>query len=285
MARKRTPQRLYYVDGRWSWKQPMLLGPRHHAVWQGSVVFDGARSIQGRLPDVARHSARVVRSAKNMGLAPKVTAARIEALIRAGVKRFPKTVDLYICPMFYAEEGFVSPDPKSTRFVLGLYESPVPGIKGFSACRSSFRKPEPDMAPTDAKAACLYPNIGRSLDEAARKGFDTAVMLDARGHVAEFSFTNLFFVRKGVVVTPVPNGTFLNGITRQRVIRLLKDAGVRVEERTVTFAELRRADEIFATGNYAKVQPCTRIEKRKLKPGPMFRKARALYLAFVARAE
>ncbi|MBM3525959.1 MAG: branched-chain amino acid aminotransferase, partial [Alphaproteobacteria bacterium] len=245
-------------------------------------VFDGARAIQGKLPDVARHSARIVRSAKNLGLAPGIGAARIEALIRAGVKRFPRTVDLYICPMFYAEEGFVRPDPKSTRFVLGLYESPVPGVRGFSACRSSFRKPAPDMAPTDAKAACLYPNIARSLEEADRKGFDTAVMFDPDGNVAEFSFTNLFFAKNGRVVTPRVNGTFLNGITRQRVIQLLRQAGVRVEERAVTFKELLRADEIFATGNYAKVQPCTRLEKRKLKPGPLFQKARALYLDFVA---
>ena len=259
----------------------MLLGPRHHAVWQGSVVFDGARSIQGRLPDVARHSARVVESAKRLGLAPALDGAEIEALIRKGARRFPKTVDLYICPMFYAEEGFVRPDPKSTRFVLGLYESPLPKITGFSACRSSFRRPARDMAPTDAKAACLYPNIARSLQEAADKGFDTAVILDPLGNVAEFSFTNLFLAKKGVVATPAPNGTFLDGITRQRVIGLLWSAGVAVEERTVAFEELLAADEIFATGNYAKVQPCTRIEKRKLRPGPVFRKARRLYMEFV----
>ena len=283
MPRKRSPQRLYYANGRWTAEQPLLLGPRHHAVWQGSVVFDGARAIRGRLPDIARHSARVVESAKRLGLAPTLTGAAIEALVRTGVRRFPKTVDLYICPMFYAEEGFVRPDPKSTRFVLGLYESPLPKPAGFSACRSSFRRPAPDMAPTDAKAACLYPNVARTLQEAADKGFDTAVVLDPLGNVAEFSFTNLFFAKKGRVATPAINGTFLNGITRQRVIGLLRESGAAVEERTVAFEELLGADEIFATGNYAKVQPCTRIEERHLQAGKVYKRARELYWEFAHR--
>jgi branched-chain amino acid aminotransferase len=182
--------------------------------------------------------------------------------------------------MFYAEAGFVVPDPSSTRFVLTVYEAPLPEPVGFSACLSSFRRPARDMAPTEAKASCLYPNVARVGREAAHKGFDTAVVRDPNGNVAEFAYTNLFFAKDGVVHTPAANGTFLNGITRQRIISLLRGTGVEVVERGIDFSELLAADEVFASGNYAKVQPCIRLEGRELPTGPMYAKARALYFEF-----
>ena len=279
-----TRKTLTYVDGAWQDGNPQVLGPRSHAVWLGSAVFDGARAIQGRAPDLDRHCARVVNSARLMGLEPMLTGAEIEDLARDGIRRFPGDLDLYICPMFYPEDGFVVPDPESTRFILTIHESPLPEPKGISACLSSFRRPARDMAPTGAKAACLYPNVARCLREAQAKGFDTAVVLDPAGNVAEFAYANLFLVKDGVVSTPVPNGTFLNGITRQRVIALLRDDGVEVVERSVDFADVLEADELFATGNYAKVVPYTRIEDRDLQAGPVGRRARELYFRFAGGA-
>jgi branched-chain amino acid aminotransferase len=84
----------------------------------------------------------------------------------------------------------------------------------------------------------------------------------------------------GVVLTPIPNGTFLSGITRQRVIGLLRGAGVTVVEKTLTYQDFEKADEIFATGNYSKVVPATRIGDRPLQFGPLYAKARELYWAF-----
>ncbi len=103
------------------------------------------------------------------------------------------------------------------------------------------------------------------------------MVLDLNGNVAEFAAANLFTVRNGVVHTPVPNRTFLNGITRQRVIGLLRNARIEVVERTMTYADVTEADEIFSTGNYSKVMPCTRIETRDLQPGPVTTKARDMY--------
>jgi branched-chain amino acid aminotransferase len=137
------------------------------------------------------------------------------------------------------------------------------------------------MAPTDAKASALYANSTRAMREAKARGFDQAIMLDAAGNVAEFASSNLFLVAAdGAVVTPVANGTFLAGITRARVIALLGEAGIKVEERTVKPEELETALEIFSTGNYGKVTPCTRYEAHTLEAGPVAAKARELYLAF-----
>ena len=116
--------------------------------------------------------------------------------------------------------------------------------------------------------------------EAVGKGFDNAVLLDAEGNVAELATANLFLVKGGVAATPKPNGTFLDGITRRRVIALLRAAGTRVEERAIRPEELTRADELFSTGNWAKVLPITRYESRTLAPGPVFTLARQAYWDF-----
>jgi len=271
---------LAFVDGEWSEGNPKILGPQHHAVWLSSVVFDGARAFDGVAPDLDLHCARVVKSARMIGLEPRITGAEITNLAWDGIGRFPSGSELYICPMFYAEEGFVIPDPSSTQFVMTIYEAPLPEPTGFTACLSSFRRPAKDMAPTEAKASCLYPNVARVGREAAQKGFNTAVVRDPDGNVAEFAYTNLFFAKDGVVHTPAPNGTFLNGITRQRVIALLRGAGVEVVERPIAHSELLTADEIFASGNHAKVQPCVRFEDREFSVGPVYAKARELYFEF-----
>jgi len=269
-----------YVDGKWLEGNPPLLGARTHATWLSSIVFDGARAFEGVAPDLDRHCARVGRSALAMGLRPTLTAEEIFDLAWEGIRKFPADSELYIRPMFWAEDGWVDPDPDSTRFAMTIYLSPLPPDTGFSICLSTRRRPAPDMAPTDAKASCLYPNASRALREAAQRGFDNAVVCDPIGNIAELATANLFMAQDGVVHTPVPNGTFLNGVTRQRVIALLRERQVDVRERTVTVAELAAADEIFSTGNHGKVQPIFRYEDRDLQPGPMYKLARELYWAF-----
>jgi len=269
-----------YVDGQWVEGNPRILGPKSHAVWLGSTVFDGARAFKGVAPDLDLHCARAVRSAEIMGLAPTLSGPEIEDLAWQGIAKFPKDTELYVCPMFFAEEGFIVPTPESTRFVLTISPAPIPAPDGFSACLSSFSRPAANMAPTEAKASCLYPNVARTVAEAAAKGFDTGVVLDPDGDVAEFAYANLFMAKDGEVHTPAPNGTFLNGITRQRVIKLLKGDGFAIHERSISFAELQQADELFGSGNYYKVAPCTRLEERNLQPGPIYTRARELYFAF-----
>ena len=124
----------------------------------------------------------------------------------------------------------IAPDPDSTQWCLTIYEAPMRPPEGNSITLSPYRKPTMETAPCDAKAGCLYPNNARAMIEAHARGFDTCVMRDTLGNVAEFATANLFMAKDGVVFTPAANGTFLNGITRQRVIRLLRDAGVEVVE-------------------------------------------------------
>ena len=229
---------LTYFCGDWIEGNPKIVGPMTHGLWMASVVFDGARAFEGVAPDLDLHCARVVTSARVMGLAPTLSAGEIEELSRDGIERFPADAELYVRPMFYSEEGFVAPDPASTQFCLSIFELPMPEPRGYSASLVSRRRPTPEMAPTLAKASCLYPQASAALGEATGRGFDNAVMLDAMGYVAEFATANLFIGADGEVHTPATNGCFLDGITRRRVIGLLRDNGVTVRERPILPSEL-----------------------------------------------
>lgn len=272
-----------FFENDWHEGNVPIMGPRTHAAWLASVVFDGARAFEGVTPDLALHCARINESAKNFLLKPEVSLDTWLGLVGDGLKRFDKNAELYIRPMYWAETGApggIRHDPESTRWCLCIYEAPLPKPAGSAITLSPFRRPTPDSAPVAAKAGCLYPNNSRALLEAKGRGFDNCLMRDTLGNIAELGTSNVFLARDGVVATPVSNGTFLNGITRQRVIALLRAAGVTVEETTLTYADFQAADEIFASANYSKLSPVIRIDDRSLQPGPFYRKARELYWAY-----
>ena len=272
-----------YIDGHWQEGNTPILGPRAHAFWLASMVFDGARAFEGVTPDLDLHCARVNQSATNMWLKPTMPVSRIIELSHEGIAKFGPKPELSIRPMYWAERSgatSVPPDPDSTRFCLCIYEAPMPKPVGSSITLSPFRKPTAESAPVNAKAACLYPNNGRAMLEAQSRGFNNCLMADMLGNIAELATANIFMAKDGVVMTPAPNGTFLNGITRQRVIKLLRDAGVEVRETMLGYQQFEEADEIFQAGNFGKVMPVTRIGERHLQPGPLFSRARELYWAY-----
>ncbi|WP_040325217.1 branched-chain amino acid aminotransferase [Aurantimonas manganoxydans] len=276
-----------FVDGQWHDGNPGLIGPRSHAMWLGSSVFDGARWFEGVAPDLDLHCERVNRSAEALGLKATMAADEIVRLTHEGLQDFDGKTAVYIRPMYWAEDGGymgVPADAETTRFCLCLYESPMIASSGFTLGVSPFRRPTPETMPTLAKAGCLYPNNGRAIMEAKSRGFDNALVLDMLGNVAETGTSNLFMVKDGVVFTPVPNGCFLNGITRQRIIALLREAGHEVVETTLTVAQFRDADEIFSTGNHSKVVPVVGIEDRQMQAGAVYAEARELYWSFARAA-
>ena len=260
---------------------PPVMGPFDRSFWFATMVFDGARAFDGVMPDIEGHCRRCLESAHVMGMKPQQTAEDLVALAADMARRFPRDQALYIRPTFWsgAAESLWEV-PERVEFLMAVEVAPLGEPAGFSACLSDRRRPAPDMAPTLAKASCLYPATAEAVRAARRQGFDNGVMLDHEGHVAEFATANLFFAKGGQVTTPAVNGTFLNGITRRRVIALLKDAGFDVVERAVQYRELAEADEIFSSGNYSKLLPLTRLDRRRLQPGPAYRRARQLYFEF-----
>jgi branched-chain amino acid aminotransferase len=274
-------QTFTFFNGAWAEGNVAIMGARTHAAWLATVVFDGGRWFEGFAPDLDRHMERVNRSALALGLKPLVSVAEWLDLAREGVSRFTSGEALYVRPMYWAEAGLagggVGSDPETTRWCLCLYEAPMPGIEGAKITLSPFRKPTPDAGLTSAKASCLYPNHARALAEAGARGFGNALMRDANGNIAELANANVFLVKDGVARTPVASGVFLAGITRARVMGLLRADGVAVEEASLSYEDFLEADEIFMVGNFSKVAALTGIEDRPLPVGPVARRARPLY--------
>ena len=272
-----------FFENDWHEGNVAIMGVRTNAAWLASSVFDGARAFEGVTPDLDRHCARVNASAERFLLKPVTPVDTWIGLAQEGLKRFDAGAQLYIRPMYWAEGGLgggVKFDPESTCWCLSLYEAPMPQTRGSAITLSPFRRPSLECAPVDAKTGCLYPNNARALMEAGRRGFDNCVLLDMLGHVTELANANLFLVKDGVVFTPAPNGVFLAGVTRARVIGLLRGDGVQVVETSLTWRDFLDADEVFSSGNYGKVTAMIRIEDRELQPGPVYQRARALYWEF-----
>jgi branched-chain amino acid aminotransferase len=276
-----------WIDGAWHDGNVPVMGAADHGLWQGTVVFDGARAFDGVAPDLDLHCARANRSALALELSPTHSDGDIAALAREGIEFFGPDAQVYIRPMYWSRSGgpsLIVANPASTVFCLCLEELAMPDAArveaGISVGLTTFRRPMQSMMPTDAKAGCLYPNNARMIREAQARGFNNALTLDGLGNVAELATSNVFIVKDGVAATPIPNGTFLNGITRQRVIKLLRGAGVEVHETVMTVRDVEAADEIFATGNAMKVIPVTNYEGRALPFGPVSRMARELYWSY-----
>ena len=272
-----------YFNGTWQDGNVAVIRAADHVTWLGSQVFDGARKFQGVMPDLEGHCHRLIRSAEALGMIAKVTGDEIIEIVKEGVATYADDAELYIRPMMWATEstpGIIDIDPDSTAFSVCIETLPMPEPGSFSLTVAPFCRPRQDMALTEAKAGSLYANNGRIMAWARARGFSNALSLDIDGNVAETASTNVFAIKDGVVFTPVPNGCFLNGLTRQRVINLLRADGVEVNEVKMTVADFETADEIFCTGNIAKVMPVERFQDRILGTGPITQRARDLYWDF-----
>ena len=270
-----------YFEGTWHDGDIPIMRAADHGSWLGTTVFDGARYFEGLAPDLDAHCARVTRSAKSLMITPTVEPEEIAEIVREGLRAYSKDTAVYIRPMFWALHGDQSgivPRPDATGFAVCLEEIPMAAPDATTTLATTrFRRPVLEDAVVDAKAGCLYPNNARMMAEARAKGFNNALVADAVGNVAETATANIFMVRDGEVFTPAANGTFLAGITRARHIKNLAADGVQVHESVLTFDDFRAADEVFMSGNMAKVTPVTEFDGTHYQVGPVTRRVREMY--------
>ena len=272
---------LTYFNGTWHTGNVPIINAADHGAWLGSNVFDGARYFNGVAPDLLAHCQRVNNSAKALMLKPSVEATDMVEIIWQGLKQYEADAAVYIRPMYWAIDGDLTaivPNQESVGFSICLEQIPLaPESKTVSLTKTKFRRPVLEDAVVNAKAGCLYPNNARMLVEARSKGFSNALVTDAMGNVAETATANIFMVKDGEVFTPIPNGTFLSGITRARHISNLSAAGIKVHETVLTYTDFESADEIFMSGNMNKVTAVTAFEDFQFQIGSVTQKVRDLY--------
>ncbi len=275
-----------YFNGTWHDGDVPIMRAADHGSWLGSSVFDGARMVNGLTPDLHAHCDRVNRSARALMLTPTVSTEEMVGITREGLAAYSANAAVYIRPMYWGIDGDVTaivPQADKTGFAICLEEIPLaPPSATATLTRTRFRRPVLDDAVVNAKAGCLYPNNARMLVEARSKGFSNALVADAMGNVAETATANIFMVRDGEVFTPVPNGTFLAGITRARHISHLRADGVPIHETVLTFDDFNQADEVFMTGNMSKITPVTALDDIQYQTGPVSKRLREMYWDWAA---
>jgi branched-chain amino acid aminotransferase len=270
-----------FYQGAWHNEDLPLLKAADHGAWLGTTVFDGARYFDGVTPDLLNHCERVNRSASALMINPTIDPADMVTAIHEGLKSYSADTPVYIRPMYWAltgDETGILPSQEDTGFAICLEQIPMaPPEASTTLTRTSFRRPVLEDNVVNAKAGCLYPNNARMIAEARSKGFKNALVADAMGNVAETASANVFMVKDGEVFTPIPNGTFLAGITRARHINHMKENGIKVHETVLSFQDFHDADEIFLSGNMMKVTPVTAFDDSQYEIGKITNQVREMY--------
>jgi len=261
-----------------------------HGLHYASCVFEGERMYDGRIYKLKEHTHRLFESARILGIEipfteDEISKACIEACAVQGYK------DAYVRPVVYRGSEMMAVAAQSTKTHVAIaawqwpsYFDPETKMKGIRLALADWKRPAPDTAPTQAKAAGLYMICTMSKHAAEAKGYADAMMLDYRGYVAEATGANIFFVKDGTLYTPPPE-CFLNGLTRQSVIALAKLRQIPVVERLIRTEELSSFSECFLTGSAAEVTPVSEIGPWRFTPGEICRTLMTDYSEDVRRVE
>ena len=235
-----------------------------HALHYASCVFEGMRAYNGEIFELTAHNERLHASAGMLGFEIPYTVAELDAVSRDALGKAGYE-DAYLRPAAWRGPEQMGVSAQNCKIHVGLavwqwpsYFSPEARMKGINLDWAIYNRPDPKTQPVHAKAAGLYMICTLSKHAAEANGYADALMLDWRGQLAETTGANMFLVMDGKIHTPKAD-CFLNGITRQTVIKLAKARGYEVIERAIMPEELSDASEMFVTGTAAEVTPIAQI--------------------------
>ncbi|MBT5294601.1 MAG: branched-chain amino acid aminotransferase [Octadecabacter sp.] len=245
-----------------------------HAMHYASSVFEGERCYDGKIFKSRQHSERLIKSGQLIDFEIPYTVDEIEAAKRAALDANGLT-DAYVRPVAWrgsGEDMGVAASRNPVHLAVAVWEWGAyygdAKMKGAKLDIAKWKRPSPECAPSQAKAAGLYMIATMSKHAAEAKGCSDALMFDYRGYVAECTGANLFFVKDGEVHTPKPDA-FLNGLTRQTVIEMLTQKGIKVHERHIMPDELEGFEQAWLTGSAAEVTPIAQIGDYNFEVGAL----------------
>lgn len=257
-----------------------------HALHYASSVFEGERCYSGKIFKSREHSARLLESGRLLDMHIPWTVDQIEEA-KAAVLKANNLTEAYVRAVAWrgaGEDMGVASRRNPVRLAVAAWEwGAYYGEAKWQGAKldiAKWKRPSPETIPTAAKAAGLYMICTMSKHAAEEKGCSDALFMDWRGYVAEATGANVFFVKDGEVHTPLADA-FLNGITRQTIIAMLRGKGITVHERHILPEELPSFSECWLTGTAAEVTPVGQIGPHHFQVGQMTRDVAAAYEALV----
>ena len=214
-----------------------------HGLHYASAVFEGERMYGGEIFELTAHTERLFKSAEILDFEIPFTVAEIDQACKDTCAK-NGLVDAYVRPLAWRGSEMIGVSAQNTKIHVAIavwewpsYFKPEEKAKGIRLTWAKYKRPSPETEPVHAKATGLYMICTLSKHAAEKDGYTDAMMLDWRGYIAESTGSNVFFVRDGVIHTPTPD-CFLNGITRQTVMKLARGKGFEVVERHIKPEEL-----------------------------------------------
>ena len=259
-----------------------------HALHYASSVFEGERAYNGKIFKSQEHSKRLIASGKMLDMpipysVKEIEDAKYKALKTSGLS------DAYVRVVCWRGSGKdmgVASAANPVRMAVAVWEWGAyygdAKMKGAKLDISKWKRPSPETIPCHAKASGLYMICTMSKHDAEAKGCSDSMMYDHRGYVAEATGANIFFVKNDEVHTPLAD-TFLNGITRQTVIDLLKARNIAVHERHILPDELAKFEQCWLTGTAAEVTPVGQIGPHKYTVGSVVKEIAEEYESLVRK--
>jgi branched-chain amino acid aminotransferase len=265
-----------------------------HVIHYGSSVFEGARCYKTKKgPAIFRlkeHTRRLFNSAKIYRMDIPYSEEEIDQAI-IDLIRTSKLDECYIRPVVYRGYEQLGVDPTGCPVEVciavwrwGAYLGPEALENGVPVCVSSWNRMAPNTMPDMAKSGANYMNAQLIKLEAKEHGYVEGIALDVFGFVSEGSGENVFIVKDGTLITPPFSASILPGITRNTVIFLALDLGIKVIEQNIPREALYIADEVFFTGSAAEITPINSVDKVKIgngKRGPVTEKLQDRFFKIV----
>ena len=243
-----------------------------HGLHYASSVFEGERMYGGEIFELTAHTERLFKSAEILDFRIPYTVSEIDEACKATCAK-NGLEDCYVRPIAWRGSEMIGVSAQQTKIHVAIavwdwpsYFDPEQKKKGIRLTWAKYDRPSPRTAPVAAKAAGLYMICTISKHAAEQDGYSDAMMLDYRGYVAEATGANVFFVKDGVIHTPTPD-CFLNGITRQTVMRLARERGFELVERHIQPEEMAGFQECFIVGTAAEVTPVAEVGEYRFTPG------------------
>jgi len=267
-----------------------------HAFNYGTGIFEGIRAYWNAPHEqlyafrLREHFQRMAGSTKLLRIDLPADVAGLCEITLELLRRNEFRTDVYVRPLAYKAARSIKVALTDLRSGFGMFAFPIGSYlptSGLAAKTSTWRRTSDDVIPARGKLTGAYINTALAVDEAHDFEADEAIFLTQDGHVSEGGGANVFMIRDGVLITPPVTDDILEGITRDALLRLAGDLGVRVQQRPIDRTELFIADEVFFCGTGAQVAPCVMVDGRTVgdgKIGPISKRIGELYFA-VARGD